>query len=90
MDIIFQIVAVVLAGVAAYFLWNGDGERGFVAVVAGAVAFFLSIRVQVKRRNDAREAERIAAEEASGELTDADEFDAVSTTDSEQMSTNKF
>jgi hypothetical protein len=64
---IFQIAAVALAGVAAYFLWSGQDERAFVAAVVGAVAFFLSIRFQVKERNRVRETERLS------ETTDSDE-----------------
>ncbi len=52
----FQIAAVILAGFAAYFLWSGHDERAFVAAVVGAVAFFLSIRFQVKERNRVRHA----------------------------------
>ncbi len=54
---LFQILAVVLAGAAAYFLWMGMKDRAFAAIVLGCVAFFLSIRSQVKARNDARKAE---------------------------------
>lgn len=61
---IFQIAAVVLAGLAAYFLWSGQDERAFVAAVVGAVAFFLSIRFQVKERNRVRHAS--SAEEQRG------------------------
>lgn len=61
---IFQIAAVVLAGLAAYFLWSGQDERAFVAAVVGAVAFFLSIRFQVKERNRVRHSSR--AEELRG------------------------
>ena len=61
MDIAFKILAVILAGVAAYFLWQGNADRAFVAAVFGAVSFFLSVRVQVKRRLNAREAAREAA-----------------------------
>ena len=50
----------ILAGVAAYFLWRGYGEMAFVAAVLGAVAFFLSIRFQVKARLKQRETERNA------------------------------
>jgi len=57
---IFQIVAVILAGIAAYFLWTGNKDSGFVATVFGAVAFFLSVRFQVKERNVVREAEAAA------------------------------
>lgn len=57
MERIFQIVAVILAGIAAYFLWRGNGDGAFVAGVLGAVSFFLSVRFQVKERNKIRENE---------------------------------
>lgn len=50
MERLFQILAVILAGVAAYFLWSKNGDGAFVSAVFGAVAFFLSIRFQVKAR----------------------------------------
>jgi hypothetical protein len=55
---IFQVLAVVLAGMAAYFLWVGNKDYGFVSVVLGAVSFFLSVRFEVKERNRIRELER--------------------------------
>ena len=55
---VFQIVAVILAVIAAYFLWTGNKDGAFVSAVLGSVSFFLSIRTQVKERNQAREAER--------------------------------
>ena len=58
MERIFQIVAVILAGIAAYFLWTGNNDGAFVSAVLGCVAFFLSIRFQVKDRNRKREEER--------------------------------
>ncbi len=58
---IFQIVAVILAGIAAYFLWTGNKDGGFVATVLGAVAFFLSVRFQVKERNVLRSKAEAAA-----------------------------
>ena len=58
MELIFKILAVILAGVAAYFLWQGSADRAFVTAVFGAVSFFLSVRFQVKGRLDQREAER--------------------------------
>ncbi len=62
MERLFQILAVILAGIAAYFLWNGNNDAGFVSVVCGAVSFFLSIRFQVKERLDQRAAERLEDE----------------------------
>ena len=47
---IFQIAAVILVGVAAFFLWKGSSDGLFVAAVLGAVSFFLSIRFQVRER----------------------------------------
>jgi hypothetical protein len=62
MEITFKIIAVILAGVAAYFLLEGNGDRAFVSAVLGAVSFFWSVRLQVKARNDERERERLEAE----------------------------
>jgi hypothetical protein len=58
MDRIFQIVAVILGAIAAYFLWAGNKDGAFVSAVVACVAFFLSIRFQVKSRNAEREADR--------------------------------
>lgn len=66
MERIFQIAAVLFAGVAAYFLWNGNKDGAFVSAVLGSVAFFLSIRFQVKERNRIREAETQGRGEAGG------------------------
>lgn len=57
---IFQILAVILIGVAAFFLWNGNKDGVFITAVLGAVSFFLSIRFQVKKRLAEREKEIIA------------------------------
>jgi hypothetical protein len=67
MERIFQIVAVVLAGIAAYFLWVGNKDGAFVSAVLGCVAFFLSVRFQVKERNRIREAEAQAEQDVAGE-----------------------
>ena len=50
MDRFFQILAVILIGVAAFFLWNGNADAAFATAVFGAVSFFLSVRFQVKTR----------------------------------------
>ena len=57
MERVFQVVAVILAVTAAYFLWAGNNDGAFVSAVVGCVAFFLSIRAQVKERNRVRESE---------------------------------
>ena len=54
---IFQIAAVILVGVAAYFFWTGYSDGVFASAVLAAAAFFLSIRFQMKERNDIRKGE---------------------------------
>ena len=63
MESVFKIAAVILAGIAAYFLWQGNGERAFITAVFGAVSFFLSVCFQVKARIKQREAEEATIEE---------------------------
>lgn len=91
MERFFQITAVILAGVAAYFLWSGNGDGAFIAAVLGAVSFFLSFRFQVKNRLQQREAETAEEEkrrrrerEISESPTILDEISA-----GEQMSKGK-
>ncbi len=55
MERIFQILAVILIGVAAFFLWRGNNDGLFISAVVGAVCFFLSVRFQVKERMEQRE-----------------------------------
>jgi hypothetical protein len=57
MQRLFQILAVILAGIAAYFFWQDDTSKSFVAGVLAAVSFFLSVRFQVSERMRQREAE---------------------------------
>ena len=61
-DTIFQIIAVILGGITIYFLSTGGKDGAFVSAVLACVAFFLSVRFQVKARNQEREAERQEAE----------------------------
>ena len=59
---IFQVLAVVLIGVAAYFFSRDDKDAAFIAAVLAICAFFLNIRSQIKGRVNARkEEERNAA-----------------------------
>ncbi|MFN6963576.1 MAG: hypothetical protein ACK4S4_07400 [Pyrinomonadaceae bacterium] len=54
----FQILAAVLLGVAAYYLLvRDDSEIAFVTGVLGVCSYFLSLRVQMKRRIDERAAD---------------------------------
>lgn len=59
LELLFQLMAVLLAAVAGFFLWRGETEAMFVTAVLGAVSFFLSIRMQVRSRM----AERAAQDE---------------------------
>lgn len=68
MERIFQILAAILAGIAAFFLWKGNTDGAFVAAVLGAVSFFLSIRFQVKERMKQRE---VAVETNRGQLVES-------------------
>jgi len=50
----FQILAVILIGVAAFFLWKGNSDAGFVAAVLACVSFLISTRFPVKERVEKR------------------------------------
>lgn len=58
-NFIFQILAVILIGFAAVFLWLANSDGVFVALVLSACCFFLNIRFQAKERLTLR-AETIA------------------------------
>ena len=61
---LFQVLSILFAIAAGYFLWQDNGDGAFVSAVIGAVCFFLIIRFQVKERVTVREAERRSAETA--------------------------
>ena len=52
---LFQILAVVLAGVAAVFFWKEDTDWAFASAVLACCSFFLSLRYQYKARIKERE-----------------------------------
>lgn len=60
---IFQILAVILAGIAAYFLWADNWDGTFIAVVLAISSFFLSMRFQIKARMAGRAADQSELEE---------------------------
>lgn len=64
---LFQILAVILAGLAAFLYWKGNTDGLYLATVAACVSFFLSVRFQVKERNKLREAELAAVEKMEQE-----------------------
>ncbi len=57
MERIFQGLAVVLIGVATFFVREGNTDAVFVAAAFGAVCFFLSVRFQIGERVKRRKAE---------------------------------
>jgi hypothetical protein len=75
---LFQLLAVVLLGAAAVFLWRQDYDTSFVTAVLGLCAFFLSVRFTFKPRVEQRQAERIKAAE---EEEDDDDLPPTSNTD---------
>jgi hypothetical protein len=50
MERYFQALAVILAGVAAFFWWQGNSDWAFAAGVCAAASYFLSMRFQMKAR----------------------------------------
>ncbi|MFT3744294.1 MAG: hypothetical protein QM785_08360 [Pyrinomonadaceae bacterium] len=60
MTLIFQILAVILAGIAAYFLWNDNFDWAFAFVAFAVCSFFIGMRFQIKARMAAREAAAMA------------------------------
>ena len=59
---VFQVIAVILVGVAAFFLFFARTDAAFISAVLGSVAFFLSIRFQVKERVEERDLRRLERE----------------------------
>lgn len=57
MERLFQILAVILIGIAAFFLWQGKSDAGFVLAVLACVSFFIGTRFPVKARVEKRNAE---------------------------------
>ena len=85
MERIFQILAAILAGVAAFFMWKGNADGAFVSAVLGAVCFFLSIRFQVKERNRQRELE---AQTNQGQLMETPLIEEEIVTEEEKETIN--
>ncbi len=67
MEKTFQILAVILIGVAAFFVWKGNTDAVFISAALGAVCFFLSVRFQigerVNQRNSEKTEEKLTADE---------------------------
>ena len=57
MELGFKILAVILAGIAAYFYWGGNSDGSLVAGIFASCSFFISYRFRIKSRIDAQKAE---------------------------------
>jgi hypothetical protein len=73
MERYFQALAVILAGVAAFFWWQSNSEWAFAAAVCAAASYFLSMRFQMKARIKKAYAEREALAAEDEELTAEEE-----------------
>lgn len=63
MTIIVQIVAVVLAGFAAYFLWIDNVDWSLALFAFAVCSYFLGMRFQIKARLDERKAAELLQRE---------------------------
>ncbi len=55
MMLFFQAISVLLILTSTYFLlWRSDFESAFLTVVLGSIAFFLSIKLEIKRKTRER------------------------------------
>ncbi|MEQ1604969.1 MAG: hypothetical protein ABL999_08875 [Pyrinomonadaceae bacterium] len=63
MILAFQILAVILSGLAAYFLWANNTELAFPLFVLGACSYFLGMRFRIKARLDEDKARKNAEAE---------------------------
>ncbi len=70
MERLFQLLAMVLIGVAAFFMWKSNNDAMFISAVLGSVCFFLSYRFQVKERMEQREKEEQEKAVQEIEITD--------------------
>ena len=53
----FQLFAVILIGIAAFFLWTGSSDAGFILAVLACVSFFIATRFPAKARVEKRNVE---------------------------------
>jgi len=67
---LFQIMAVVLAGVAAFFFWQNNSDWAFASGVLAVCSFFLSIRYQYKTRIQVRQAAAAVEDEEENDEGD--------------------
>ena len=57
MTLVFQIIAAVLVGSAAFFLWQDNSDWALAAFAVGVCSYFLGMRFQIKKRLAERDTE---------------------------------
>jgi uncharacterized membrane protein len=72
----FQILAVILFGIAAFFLWQESFDGVFVSAVLCIVSFVLSYRFRLKERLDVRTTDEILEREFAEEKHSRSLFEA--------------
>jgi hypothetical protein len=50
MERLFQILAVIFIGIAAYFYWQNNTDLVFATGVLGCCSFFIGMRFQLKEK----------------------------------------
>jgi hypothetical protein len=70
---IFQILAVILAGVAVFFWWKENTDWAFASGVFAASSYFLSLRFRMKERVMQADAERETASQDNEPIDVADD-----------------
>ena len=74
MERLFQILAVIFFGIAAYFYWQNNMDLVFATAVLGCCSFFIGMRFRLKEKLKNREIENEANEtEISDEKNAASE-----------------
>ena len=72
---LFQILAVILAGVAAFFYLKEYSDWAFASGVLACCSFFLSLRSQFRARIKERDIERSVAAGVSENMENKDDKD---------------
>lgn len=58
MERLFQILAVIFIGIAAYFYWQNNMDLVFATAVLGCCSFFIGMRFRLKEKLRDREIEK--------------------------------
>ena len=63
MELGFQILAAALAILSAYFYFMGNSDGSLISGVFASCSFFISYRIRIKARLDARKAAGVPVDE---------------------------